>query len=258
MTDLITSTQNARVKLAFQLQKRARSRRKERKIVLEGVRLISDALQQGHQPEFVLYYPAQADYDLIAQLQETQSELLAVSENVIQHVSDTTNPQGIIAVFPLPIPTMPSDAQRVLILDAVREPGNLGTILRTAGAAGVEVVILGSGSADPYNPKVLRAGMGAHFRLPIIEADWSAIAGYTKDLNIYMASGAGDVVYSDVDWTQAWALVIGNEAHGLDESQVSLNGTTIMIPMTSAESLNAAVATGVILFEAQRQRLLTP
>lgn len=255
MTDLITSTQNTRVKLAYQLQNRARSRRKERKIVLEGVRLISDALQQGQQPDYILYYPAQVDYDLIAQLQETRTTLLAVSEDVIQHVSDTTNPQGIIAVFPLPIPKMPDDARRVLILDAIREPGNLGTILRTAGAAGIEVVILGSGSVDPYNPKVLRAGMGAHFRLPIIEADWSQIAGYTKDLNIYLAAGDGDQVYSDVDWTQRWALVIGNEAHGIDESQSYLNGTTIMIPMASAESLNAAIATGVILFEAQRQRL---
>lgn len=255
MTDLITSLQNTRVKLAHQLQTRPRSRRKERKIALEGTRLISDALQQRHRPEFVLYDPAQADYDLIAQLQATRTTLIAASESVMQHVSDTNNPQGLVAVFPLPMPQMPKDAHHILILDAIREPGNLGTILRTAGAAGVNVVLLGAGCVDPYNPKVLRAGMGAHFRLPIIEATWPQIASYTQTHAVYLASGDGEVVYSDVDWRQAWALVIGNEAHGIDESRRQLRGRTITIPMASAESLNAAVATGVILFEAQRQRL---
>lgn len=255
MSDLITSTQNPRVKLASQLQQKARVRRKERKIVLEGVRLISDALSQGNKPQYVLYNPAQCDYDLIAEFQNQRLDLVAVSEDVLHHVSDTENPQGIVAVFPLPMPALPDDARRLLLLDAIREPGNMGTILRTAGAAGVEVVILAPGCVDPYNPKVLRAGMGAHFRLPVIEAQWNVIASYTQDSHIYFAAGDGELVYSDVDWTQRWTLVIGNEAHGVDDSALKLDGTSIAIPMASAESLNAAVATGVILFEAQRQRL---
>jgi TrmH family RNA methyltransferase len=256
MPDPITSLQNHRVKLTYQLQTHARTRRKERKIVLEGTRLIRDAIEQKQHPDFLLYTTYNADWDFIAQLQNLNTPLIEVNAEVMQHVSDTQSPQGIVGVFPLPQPHLPANSQRVLILDAIREPGNLGSILRTAGAAGVQVVILASGCVDPYNPKVLRAGMGAHFRIPIIEAKWHEIRGYCEDLAVYVAAGDGERVYTDVDWRQGWALIIGNEAHGISEKATSLNGERIVIPMARAtESINAAVATGVILFEAQRQRL---
>lgn len=256
MTDPITSLQNTKVKLANSLQSRARTRRKERKIALEGTRLIGDALEQNLDAEFVLYNPNNADYDLIAKLQGTRAEVIPVTSDIMQHISDTQSPQGMVAVYPLPKPPLPKHPQRVLILDAVSNPGNMGTILRSAGASGVEVVLLAPKCVDPYNPKVLRAGMGAHFRTPIIEAEWNEIKGYCEPLNVYLAAGEGNVIYSDVDWTASWGLVIGNEAHGVDESISTLDGTAISIPMAAAtESINAAVATGVILFEAQRQRL---
>lgn len=256
MTEAITSLQNNRVKLVSLLQSKARVRRKERKIVLEGTRLIGDAVAQKQRPEFVFYEPQSVDWNFIAQLQNKNMTLIEVNEDVMKHVSDTQSPQGIIGVFPIPQPKIPKSAERVLILDTITEPGNMGTILRTAGAAGIQVVILTPGSVDPYNPKVLRGGMGAHFRIPILEADWSAIRGYCDDLTVYLAAGTGDVTYSDADWSQAWALVIGNEAHGVSDNASSLNGTPVSIPMASnTESLNAAVAAGVILFEAQRQRL---
>jgi len=252
MTEIISSLQNNRVKLARQLQEKARLRRKERKIVLEGVRLIADALAVGYKPLFVFYESQHADYELIATLQDQQIQLIPVSADVIRHLSDTQNPQGIIAVFPLPEPALPQKPERILILDAIREPGNMGTILRTAGAAGVEVVILAADCVDPYNPKVLRSGMGAHFRIPIVEAGWDQIRGYCDDLGVFLAAGDGDLNYTDVDWKNAWALVIGNEAHGIHQT---VEGQRIAIPMASeTESLNAAVAAGVILFEALRQR----
>lgn len=255
MVETITSLKNQYVKLAVQLQIRPRARRKEGKIILEGTRLIGDAIEQAHKPEYILYDPAQVDYDLLAILQNKRATLYEVSPDIIQHVGDTQNSQGIIGVFRLPKPSLPDNPKRVLILDAIRDPGNMGTILRTAGASGVEVVILAPKCVDPYNPKVLRSGMGAHFRVPIVEADWANIRGYCDELSKYLASGSGDLVYTDVDWTQSWALVIGNEAHGAGDTATQFAGEMVSIPMASAESLNAAIATGVFLFEAQRQRL---
>jgi TrmH family RNA methyltransferase len=255
MTESIKSLQNNRVKLVSQLQSKGRVRRKERKIVLEGTRLISDAVEQKLRPEFLFYEPQNVDWNFLAQLQNKNMPLIEVNDEVMKHVSDTQSPQGIIGVFPIPQPQLPKSPQRVLILDAISEPGNMGTIFRTAGAAGVQVVILAQGCVDPYNPKVLRGGMGAHFRIPIIEAGWSEIRGYVDGLKIFLAAGDGEVSYNDVDWKTTWALVIGNEAHGVGEKSGSLHGTRIAIPMASnTESLNAAVATGIILFEAQRQR----
>jgi RNA methyltransferase, TrmH family len=255
MTDLITSLKNERVKLAHGLQQRARTRRKERKIALEGTRLLRDAIERRHRPSYVLYDPARADYDLIAELQTQNFELLPVSAEVMAHVSDTENPQGIIGVFPLPVPPMPKKPRRVLILDSVRDPGNVGGILRTAAAAGVEVVVLSPDCADPYNPKSLRSGMGAHFRVPVVEADWDQIAGYCDPLGVYLAAADGTLDYAAVDWSQPWAMVIGSEAHGVGEQAASLDGAQrVRIPMGSAtESLNAGVAAGVLLFEAARQ-----
>ena len=255
MVEPITSLQNAKVKLAHSLQNRARSRRKERKIVLEGTRLVGDAFEQGHHADFYFYESASVDYELFAKLQNGSAPLIPVNDEIMKHVSDTQTPQGIIGVYPLPTPSLRPHPSRVLILDGVSEPGNMGTILRSAGASGVEVVILAPKCVDPYNPKVLRAGMGAHFRIPLIEATWQEIRAYCEDMNLYAAAGDGDVVYSDVDWTARWALIIGNEAHGIGDTAEDL-AQRIRIPMAQAsESINAAVATGVILFEAQRQHL---
>lgn len=255
MVEPITSLQNSKVKLVYSLQNGARSRRKERKIVLEGTRLVGDAFEQGHRADFYFYASASVDYELLAKLQDGSAPLIPVNDEVMQHVSDTQTPQGIIGVYPLPTPSLPRQPSRVLILDGVSEPGNMGTILRSAGGSGVEVVILAPKCVDPYNPKVLRAGMGAHFRIPLIEATWKEIRAYCDDLNMYAAASDGDVIYSDVDWTARWALIIGNEAHGIGDSADDI-AQRIRIPMAQAtESINAAVATGVILFEAQRQRL---
>lgn len=250
----ITSLQNDRVKLVHGLQQRARTRRKERKIALEGARLVRDAVERGHKPLFVLYRPGGVDDNLLALLESKTDELLPVSDEVIAHISDTQTPQGLVGVFKLPAPPLPRKPRRVLILDRVRDPGNAGTILRTAAAAGVDVVIFGPGSVDPYNPKCLRSGMGAHFRVPVAEADWEQIGGYCEPLRVYVTAGDGDTTYDAVDWSQGWTVVIGAEADGVGEDAEEIADARITIPMAAAtESLNAAVAAGVILFEAARQ-----
>lgn len=252
---MITSTSNEKVKLAQALQTRARARRKEGKIALEGVRLVRDALQAGQRPEFVLVTPDMTDAGLLALLDERRVEPLPVTDEVMRSVSETEQPQGVLAVFPMPQPQLPATLARVLILDAVRDPGNMGTMLRTAAAAGVEAVLLSPDSADPYNPKALRGGMGAHFRVPIAEMDWSAIASACDGMNVYLADGGGDLRYDAADWSRPWALIIGGEAHGAGDEARALATARVSIPMAAAtESLNAAVAAGVILFEAARHR----
>jgi TrmH family RNA methyltransferase len=256
MPDSITSTQNDLIKLAHNLQKKARVRRKERKILLEGTRLFRDALQQGIKPLQVFYDPTRVDGDLLAELTSTRSPLYSVTPDIMKHISDTQQPQGIAGIFPLPKPPLPNVPERVLILDAIRDPGNMGTLIRSAAAAGVQVIVLAPECVDPYNPKVLRAGMGAHFRLPVVEANWQEISTYLQDTPTYIAAGSGKMSYSTVDWQQSWALVIGNEAHGAEASFEHLEAMPVHIPMAhETESLNAAMACTVILFEAQRQRL---
>jgi len=253
--DIITSTQNKRIKYAKTLQTKARLRRSEMKLILEGNRLINDALHRGAKPDYVLYTPDRADYDLIAILQNKNCDLLPVSDEVLNYVSDTQQAQGIIGIFFIPKPSLPKKPQRILIMDTIREPGNMGTILRTAGAAGVDLVILSPGCVDPYNSKVLRAGMGAHYHVPIVEATWSEIQNFCDDIPIYSATAKAEMRYTDVDWTQRSAFIIGNEAHGISKNARDIAKASISIPMASdTESLNAAIATAVILFEAQRQR----
>ena len=252
---MITSLQNEKVRLARALQSQAKIRRKEGKIALEGVRLIRDACERGNNPEYILYTPGSANEQLIADLQQQGMTLVAVSDEVMRHVSDTQQPQAVVGVFPMPAPVLPVNPERVLIIDSIRDPGNMGTMLRTAAAAGVQAGLLSPDCADPYNPKTLRGGMGAHFRIPIAECSWQDIAAYCDRLHIYLADSRGEIRYDEADWSAPWALIIGSEAHGAGDDAGHLAIARVYIPLAAeTESLNAAVAAGVILFEAQRQR----
>lgn len=254
MTDPISSTQNPRIKLAHSLQSRARARRKEGKIVLEGVRLLADAWQNGIVPLFVLHTPG-TEPDLLAEMTAAGVDVLPVDRAVMAHITETYTPQGVVAVFETPRPAFPPNAARVLILDAVQDPGNVGTLIRSGAGAGLDALVLAPGCADPYNPKVLRSGMGAHFRLPVLEMDWPTMREALADHAVYLADGGADAAYDTVDWRGRWALVIGSEGHGAGDEARALTTTPITIPMARAtESLNAAMAGAVILFEAARQR----
>ncbi len=252
---MITSIQNEKVKLTKALQGATKTRRKEGLIVLEGLRLVRDALMSGHKPVFLLTTSNFQDQTVSGLARAGGIELLEVDEAVMQHVSDTQQPQGILGVFPMPKTALPVSLKHVLILDSIRDPGNLGTILRTAAAAGVDAVLLSPTCADPYNPKVLRGGMGAHFRVAVTHMEWEEIAQVCKGKAVYMADGAGDTLYDAADWSGSWALIIGSEAHGAGDVARQLTTTRIRIPMAAdTESLNAAIATGIILFEARKRQ----
>lgn len=257
----ITSTRNDKVQLVRSLQSRRRTRRKEGLFVIEGIRLCQEAAKSQVAPEFVLYTPSIADDPRAAVLLDTWTEAgvpcCEVTDEVMETCSDTETPQGVLAVVPQPEGPRLEHPTLTLILDRLRDPGNLGTILRTALAAGVDQVLLAPGTVDATNPKVVRAGAGAHFRLPVVERGWDAIAQAVTGSQVYVAAAGEERTYTEVDWRKPVALVVGGEAFGASEEARVLAQGTVSIPMSSqVESLNAAIATAVILFEIRRQRHL--
>ena len=256
---MITSISNNRIKDARKLQRR-RERYAQGQVLIEGVRLVRDAWLAGatllhvfYAPEIVVGQSAMAE--LVAQLAAGRVELLPCSEAVFATLSETVTPQGIAAVVQLPNLPVPPNRTLTLLLDGVRDPGNAGTLLRSAAAAGVELVIFGPETVDAFNEKVMRAGMGAHFRTPLRTLErWDEAAEWLDSAPLYVAEAGGVLDYDAVDWSQAATLVVGGEASGASE-WIAQSATAIRIPMERAtESLNAAVAGSVILFEASRQR----
>ncbi len=224
---------------------------------MEGNRLVDEVVRAGLRPALVFYTEAwagsPAGQRLLPALRPAEEGAWSVSETVLAACADTQTPQGVLAVVPLvhlsPRPGL------ILILDQIRDPGNLGTLLRSAEAAGVGQVLLTPGTVDPYNPKVVRGAMGAHFRLPVDGLDWPAIAGQVAGRAVWLADAAGEVAYDAVDWTQPSALIVGGEAAGAGEEAVALATGRVSIPMAGGvESLNAAMAATAILFEAARQQ----
>jgi TrmH family RNA methyltransferase len=143
----------------------------------------------------------------------------------------------------------------VLVLDGLRDPGNLGTILRSALAASVGLVLLAPETVDLYNPKVVRGAMGAHFRLPVLSQDWPEIASRLDGRSVWLADAEGEIAYDAIDWTVPSALIIGGEPAGAGREAAALATRKTYIPMAHGiESLNAAMAATAILFEAARQQ----
>jgi len=255
---MITSITNEKVKYVRSLYRR-RVRYRERHFVVEGVRLVREAFRAGIVPALVFYSESMdatpGSGELLAEAQRVGAPAVAVSERVMKTMADTVSPQGLLAVVPFVELALPLGPSLVLVVDHLRDPGNLGTILRSANAAGVGQVILAPKTVDPYNPKVVRGAMGAHFRLPIVALSWPEIAETLTGIQVLLADARGERAYYEVDWTRPSALIIGGEAHGASREAAELATATIVIPMHGgAESLNAAVAASVILFEAARQR----
>jgi TrmH family RNA methyltransferase len=169
--------------------------------------------------------------------------------NVIERVASTESPQPVLAVVAMRAAALPEPATFVLVADRLADPGNAGTIIRTAEAAGADAVVLTPGSVDPFNPKVVRASAGSLFRLPVVEATLESLEGFRR---LGTSSHRGDL-YTDPVYHGRVAVVVGNEAHGLaDDAAVD---HWITIPHAGpAESLNVAMAATVLAFEVARQR----
>lgn len=255
----ITSVTNDKVKFARSLA-RKKERMAAQQLLLEGTRLVQEASNAGFAPTVVFYERAAFRSDarlrqLVVGFQRG-IDVHEVSEPVMRALSDTETPQGIAAIVSLPQLPIPSDPKLLLVVDRLRDPGNLGTILRTAWAANVAAVLLAPETADAFNPKVVRAAMGAHFHVPTASLGWDKIAERLASIpRVYLGDSEGALNYADADWTPPCALIVGGEAEGVSEPARALARGTISIPMPGhAESLNAAVATGILLFEAVRPR----
>ena len=254
---MITSAQNPKIKRVRSLISSSRSRRKENAFVIEGVRLAEEALQAKWSAQAVFHSQdlSQRAQELLENYAAQGAPLEMVSPGVMRLISDTETPQGILVVLDREALPLPEALSFVLVPDGVRDPGNLGTMLRTAAAAGVDAVLLPPGNVDPFAPKVLRAGMGAHFRLPVYSMDWSQIRRCLAPLAVYLADAAAGMPYTQADFQGPIALVIGGEAEGAGPQAQALAAGSLHIPMPGGgESLNAAIAAAVLLFEVARQR----
>lgn len=255
---MITSSQNPKLKLVRALMGHAKKRRAESAFVAEGVRLIEDAVNANWPIRFMLYDETLSERgrSQVESLRSRGVECEEVPPSLMKSITDMETSQGIFAVLSihqLPITNPPTF---LLIPDQIRDPGNLGTLIRSAEAAGVDAVLIPPETTDPFAPKVVRAGMGAHFRLPIRTMSWEALTGRLAGLQVYLADLDGRSCW-ETDLLAPLALVVGGEAEGASEPARKSANERISIPMAGkTESLNAAVAGSVLMFEVMRQRLV--
>ncbi len=244
---------------------RRKARREQGAFLVEGLRLVREAIAARAAIRQILLCP-----ELLGEIATTlrdeiadalgASRIVTVGATVMRSLAETETPQGVVAVVDLPVTPLPTfDAHDgfVLILDGVRDPGNVGTLIRAAAAADCDAVITIAGTADAFAPKVVRSAMGAHFRLPVVaDSDWKIVGPALVALpSVCGADGVASLMYDAVDGAEGCAIVIGNEDHGLSAEARRWCTATARIPMArGVESLNASVAGAIMMYEVARQR----
>ena len=255
---MITSTANQQVKHLIQLQNKGKLRDEEGLFVLEGKKVFDELLR--YRPEFlVMTYLSESFYK---QLIETEPEYLngipyeILADSVFREAAETVTPQGILAIVKQPKyeleALLEKSEGRFVFLENLRDPGNLGTILRTAEGAGMTGVILSKGSVDIFNPKVIRSTMGSIFRVPFLYVeDTLAAMKILQDngVTLYAAYLSGSEEYDKIAYAKRSAIMIGNEANGLTAEVAEAADVRVRIPMSGElESLNAAVAAAILMY----------
>lgn len=276
--EIISSKDNKRIKYLRSLLEKGSARKKNRQFIVEGIKLVDEALEYGKVCEIILSESlyeeiilggliknallADNGKKLIDYVNEGNSTIV-VSDAVFKTVSETINPQGVVAVVTMPeyeilneeflTQTYKNGKIKLLILEDTADPGNLGTIMRTAEAAGMTGVIMSKGTVDIFNPKAVRSTMGSIFRLPFIYVEdvREAIRELKKyGISFYAAHLKGKQSYKDVKYSDKAGILIGNEARGLSPETAELADIYIIIPMQGkVESLNAAVAAALMMYE---------
>ena len=269
---MITSTSNDRVKKVVSYVEKSKARKEDKVFVIEGMKMLREApvlqVQEVYVTEKFLDTAGEGDKEILWRYgAET------VSEEVMKKMSDTQTPQGVLAVMHQYEYSLEEvlegynqgtseegkeTAPLILILENIQDPGNLGTMLRSGEGAGVTGVIMSRGSADIYNPKVIRSTMGSIFRMPFIYVE--DLPGVVRKLgeggiNTYAAHLKGQKNYDEFDYTKPTAFLIGNEGNGLTKETADAAETYVLIPMKGeVESMNAATSSAILTFEASRQR----
>lgn len=253
----ITSRDNPIFKYQKKLADNSRERKAEGKTLLDGVHLIEAYLQVFGEPDLIIIPEGKSTLEasnLMQQLEHVSTIMFPTL--MFAELTPVASSTGILAVVKTPALEVPAQPQFVLMLEDIQDPGNLGSMLRTAAAAGVQAVYLSKGCADAWSPKALRGGQGAQFVLPIIENADLVTELQKFNGNSYATTMDGESLYSQ-KLSQATAFVMGNEGAGLREKTIENCTHKISIPMSQSnlavESLNAAAATAICLFERKRQ-----
>ena len=250
--EIITSRANPLLTRVRKLNSRRSFRREEGRFAAEGPKLLTEALRWGAELEAVIFATGVSLPELPGLVR-----VVEVADSLLASIADTESPQGIVFLCKGKALAMPGEltGERYLVLDGVQDPGNVGAIWRTADAFGVDGLILCNGCADPWNPKTVRATMGAVFRLPAYESTLETAAEklVRAGIPLYATALREDTEdIRDVSFDQA-AVVIGSEGRGVSRQALELCGKTVKIPMRArCESLNAAVAASVVLWEMAR------
>ena len=262
---VIQSSVNKQYKLLKGLHSK-KNRYKYDSFIIEGIRIVEQALLEEQEILSVFVKTSQiANEKMIHVLNLLESKEILVYQlegSLFDQVSDTVQSQGIIGIMKMEHLTyntlLEKPEQRLLILDRIQDPGNLGTMIRTADAAGFTGVLLSKGTVDPYNEKVIRSTMGSIFQIPVIQIeDIIECVSILKDneYGVFPTALDGAVDYDAVDYPRKTAIIIGNEGNGVDAELLELGTQNVIIPMAGkAESLNASVAASVVMYEVFRQK----
>ena len=208
---MITSKQNPKIKWVRTLQNQSRTRKEEKLLVVEGTRLVEEAINSNWPANLVLYTEdlSERGQSLVDNYRSKNVQVELVSQQVMRAVSDTETPQGILAVLQWQTSPLPKPLDFIFIVDGVRDPGNLGTMLRTAAAAGVQAFFTTPGTVDFLAPKVIRSGMGAHFHIPIQSLKLEQIKNLATGIHFYPATVHEGYPYTSVDFRPPTALIVG-------------------------------------------------
>ena len=255
----VTSRENPAYKEMARLVGSGQVRKKEGMSVLDGAHLVAAFLDSGRGVEAMMVNAAGLADAEIAKLVERSpgARVTLLSDALFKSISTVESPTGVIALVKTPVgKAAPGDAKLVLLLEDIQDPGNVGTLLRSAAAAGAGHVMLSSGCAFAWSPKVLRAAMGAHFALEIVEGvDLAAWIAAYRGISVALSGQAAKSLY-DLDLAKPCALLVGNEGAGLSPALESSATVRAKIPMPGrVESLNAGTAGSIALFECVRQRV---
>ena len=260
---ILTSIQNPLVKQARKLH-RAKERQKQNLLLLEGTNSIAAACQVDYKLDIIFCTDRWRENHslLCSNITKRGFQLQLVSEEVLNAIATTVNPDGVVAIAPRRTKQEPVVAQTKLgiALERIQDPGNLGTIIRSAVATGVDSLWLSNESVDIHNPKVLRASVGEWFRLPIATQQnlTEVVTQHQKHgVQIIATTSTTEKNYWDVDFIRPSLILLGNEGAGLSDELINLADERVKIPLlNNVESLNVAIATALILYEAKRQLLL--
>ncbi len=260
---MITSTSNVQIKQIMALLKKSKERKEQKAFVIEGRKMFEEICQEKSRIIKAYFSDSyvKEQYEN-RKLPEVPYEIVA--DSVFDAMAETVTPQGVLAIVKMPeysLKDMIEDAGTLVLLENLRDPGNLGTIIRTAEAAGISGVILSKESVDIYNPKVIRSTMGAVYRVPFLYVeDFMALLGELKEKKVRLLAAHlnGDKTFDKADYSGKVGILIGNEANGLSKEAAELADEKVLIPMAgSVESLNAAVAAALLMYEAFRKQKLS-